>query len=157
MPQGLQVTPGIEALKVAWNEVERAIGYRLQWRLAAGTVESEALLTVTLSPELFVGSETFTPDYTGDPPHRRFTFTVLTGNPGVPHAVRVAAVTPENRLLSAFAGPLSAAPNALPGAPRNLTLTPDDGQLTVTWDPPDTGHPPVHIYRVSHRPAGAAA
>ena len=43
----------------------------------------------------------------------------------------------------------------LPGAPRNLGLTPGDGKITVFWDrPADLGYPPVDAYRVWYRDCG---
>ena len=39
-----------------------------------------------------------------------------------------------------------------PTAPKSLTLTPGNGQITATWEPPeDLGHPPITGYIVSYR------
>ena len=47
---------------------------------------------------------------------------------------------------------------ARPGAPQNVTLTPGDGRITVTWGPEvDQGYPPLPFYhQVAYRPVGAA-
>ena len=107
--------------------------------------------------ELWGSTRTYAPNsYTlvGDPQIKRFTFSLSTAHAGVLHTVRVAGVN-ERRLSSEWAGPLSAAPNALPGGPLNLTITPGDGKLTVTWDPPVHVYPPIDFYRVAYRLAGA--
>ena len=45
----------------------------------------------------------------------------------------------------------------LPGPPRDLTLTPGDGHLAVSWTAPaDRGHPAVSEYLVQHRADGAS-
>ena len=82
---------------------------------------------------------------------------------GQPYQVRVVAV---NRYGS---GPSTAPATATsqaglrlpdirraPSAPRNLTLTPGDGRITVSWRAPaDAGKPAAFSYLVEHRMAGS--
>ena len=134
-PEGFEVTAGIEELRLVWNEVAGAQNYRVQY---------------------ISGTERFDQD---PPEHTEITVTephyTIVGDPGVRYGVRVAGW--RRGLRGAFAGPLSATPYGLPSAPRNLTLTPGDGKITVTWDPPaDSGYPPeIRWYQVSYRPSGA--
>ena len=45
--------------------------------------------------------------------------------------------------------------DALPGAPRNLTATPGNREVTLSWDPPDdNGNPPATRYRIEWRVDG---
>ena len=45
--------------------------------------------------------------------------------------------------------------DALPGAPRNLTATPGNKEVTLSWDPPDdNGNPPATRYRIEWRVDG---
>ena len=54
----------------------------------------------------------------------------------------------EETLTSASTGPVL----GLPGAPRNLTATPGNKEVTLSWDPPaDNGNPPATRYRVEWR------
>ena len=54
----------------------------------------------------------------------------------------------EETLTSAATGPVL----GLPGAPRNLTATPGNKEVTLSWDPPaDNGNPPATRYRVEWR------
>ena len=82
------------------------------------------------------------------------TRTDITGlSNGGEYQIRVAAVNtqgtgPPSRIIKAT--PFS--PLNLPGTPRNLELTPGDGRIEVSWDPPtDAGDPPVHGYQVYWR------
>lgn len=73
------------------------------------------------------------------------------------YEVRVAAVNAKG--AGPYTKPQSAEPQAPPeppGAPRDLTLTPDDGQIIVKWETPeDLGNPEVSGYLVQHRADGA--
>ena len=56
----------------------------------------------------------------------------------------------EETLTSAPAGPVFS--DGPPGAPRNLTATAGDREVTLSWDPPDdNGNPPVKSYRIEWR------
>ena len=42
-------------------------------------------------------------------------------------------------------------PSTVPGAPTNVTATPGDDQITVTWPKPATGGSPITSYKVAYR------
>ena len=59
----------------------------------------------------------------------------------------------EETLTSAPTGPVLG--DALPGAPRNLTATPGNKEVTLSWDPPDdNGNAPATRYRIEWRVDG---
>ena len=56
----------------------------------------------------------------------------------------------EETLTSAPTGPVLG--DGLPGAPRNLTATPGNKEVTLSWDPPDdNGNAPATRYRIEWR------
>ena len=64
----------------------------------------------------------------------------------------------EETLTSAPAGPVLREPvlgDGPPGAPRNLTITAGDREVTLSWEPPeDNGNPPATRYRIERRMDG---
>ena len=59
----------------------------------------------------------------------------------------------EETLTSAATGPVWG--DGLPGAPRNLTATPGNKEITLSWDPPDdNGNAPATRYRIEWRVDG---
>ncbi len=59
----------------------------------------------------------------------------------------------EETLTSAPTAPVWG--NGLPGAPRNLTATPGNKEVTLSWDPPaDNGNAPATRYRIEWRVDG---
>ena len=59
----------------------------------------------------------------------------------------------EETLTSAATGPVLG--DGLPGAPRNLTATPGNKEITLSWDPPDdNGNAPATRYRIEWRVDG---
>ena len=59
----------------------------------------------------------------------------------------------EETLTSAATGPVLG--DGLPGAPRNLTATPGNKEITLSWDPPDdNGNAPATRYRIEWRMDG---
>ena len=59
----------------------------------------------------------------------------------------------EETLTSAPTGPVWG--DGLPGAPRNLTATPGNREVTLSWDPPaDNGNAPATRYRIEWRVDG---
>ena len=59
----------------------------------------------------------------------------------------------EETLTSAPTGPVLG--DGLPGAPRNLTATPGNKEVTLSWDPPaDNGNAPATRYRIEWRVDG---
>ena len=61
----------------------------------------------------------------------------------------------EETLASAPAGPVLEEPvwgDGPPGAPRNLTITAGDREITLSWEPPaDNGNAPAKRYRIEFR------
>ena len=64
----------------------------------------------------------------------------------------------EETLTSAATGPVLREPvsgDGPPGAPRNLTVTAGDREITLSWEPPeDNGNPPATRYRIERRMDG---
>ena len=64
----------------------------------------------------------------------------------------------EETLTSAPTGPVLREPvlgDGPPGAPRNLTVTAGDREVTLSWEPPaDNGNPPAERYRIEWRMDG---
>ena len=59
----------------------------------------------------------------------------------------------EETLTSAPTGPVWG--DGLPGAPRNLTATPGNKEVTLSWEPPaDNGNAPATRYRIEWRVDG---
>ena len=59
----------------------------------------------------------------------------------------------EETLTSAATGPVLG--DGLPGAPRNLTATPGNKEVTLSWEPPaDNGNAPATRYRIEWRVDG---
>ena len=79
---------------------------------------------------------------------------------GQSYTVRVWAVNAVGRseMVEAKAAPNPPEPvegERVPGAPRDLTLTPGDGHLAVSWTvPKDRGYPALSEYLVQHRAEG---
>ncbi len=154
IPENFQVTGRVGQITVAWNEVRGARFYRVQWVTGSESFEQDSPVyeEILMTPPARTA---------GDPPIRKFSASFDSGEEGgVLHKVRVAGVA-ANDLSGEWAGPLSAILLTLPSV-RNLTLTPGDSILTVTWDPPEGGYPPgqsvsVQFYQVSYRPVGSNA
>ena len=59
----------------------------------------------------------------------------------------------EETLTSALTGPVFS--DGPPGAPRNLSATPENKEITLSWDPPaDSGNAPATRYRIEWRVDG---
>ena len=84
------------------------------------------------------------------------TFTLVVADQGKSVKVRVTFTDGggnEETLTSAPTGPVFG--DGLPGAPRNLTATAADRQVTLSWEPPaDNGNPPAKRYRIEWRMDG---
>ena len=84
------------------------------------------------------------------------TFTLVVADQGKSVKVRVTFTDGggnEETLTSAPTGPVFG--DGLPGAPRNLTATAADRQVTLSWDPPaDNGNTPAKRYRIEWRMDG---
>ena len=84
------------------------------------------------------------------------TFTLVAVDQGKSVKVRVTFTDGggnEETLTSAPTGPVLG--DGLPGAPRNLTASAADRQVTLSWEPPaDNGNTPATRYRIEWRMAG---
>ena len=84
------------------------------------------------------------------------TFTLVAADQGKSVKVRVTFTDGggnEETLTSAPTGPVLG--DGLPGAPRNLTASAADRQVTLSWEPPaDNGNPPAKRYRIEWRMDG---
>ena len=81
------------------------------------------------------------------------TYTLVEADKGKSVKVRVTFTDGggnEETLTSAPTGPVWG--DGLPGAPRNLTATPGNKEVTLSWDPPaDNGNAPATRYRIEWR------
>ena len=84
------------------------------------------------------------------------TYTLVEADKGKSVKVRVTFTDGggnEETLTSAPTGPVWG--DGLPGAPRNLTATPGNKEVTLSWDPPaDNGNAPATRYRIEWRVDG---
>ena len=84
------------------------------------------------------------------------TYTLAAADQGKAIKVRVTFTDDggnEETLTSAPTEPVLG--GGLPGAPRNLTATPGNKEVTLSWDPPDdNGNPPATRYRIEWRVDG---
>ena len=84
------------------------------------------------------------------------TYTLVAADQGKSVKVRVTFTDGggnEETLTSAPTAPVFG--DGLPGAPRNLTATPGNKEVTLSWDPPDdNGNPPATRYRIEWRVDG---
>ena len=84
------------------------------------------------------------------------TYTLIAADQGKSVKVRVTFTDDggnEETLTSAPTGPVWG--DGLPGAPRNLTATPGNREVSLSWDPPDdNGNAPATRYRIEWRVDG---
>ena len=84
------------------------------------------------------------------------TYTLVAADQGRTVKVRVTFTDDggnEETLTSAPTGPVLG--DGPPGVPRNLTATPGNQEVTLSWDPPaDNGNPPATRYRIEWRVDG---
>ena len=84
------------------------------------------------------------------------TYTLVAADQGKSVKVRVTFTDDggnEETLTSAPTGPVFG--DGLPGAPRSLTATPGNKEVTLSWDPPaDNGNAPATRYRIEWRVDG---
>jgi hypothetical protein len=139
-PTGLTAVPGNKQVSLTWTAPASDGGdpitdYKVQYR------EAGSLTWVTF------------PDGGGNTPAA--TVKLLTN--GTPYEFRVKAKNSVG--LGAASNVASATPVASgpykPGSPRNLTATPGDKKVTLTWLPPlDDGGAPITDYKVQYRKVG---
>ena len=108
-------------LEVAWNEVRGAASYRVQWVAPEESFDQSPPVHEEIKRHTsFLRAK-------GDPPNRRFSTTIDTGNPGgVPYKLRVAGFNINNR-PGAWAGPLDFIlyPGGAPPPPSEPDLEPE--------------------------------
>ena len=114
---GVEVTPGTGRLKVDWNAMTNADGYKVQWKSGAETFADAA----ANSREATVTSGSTT----------SHTITGLTN--GTAYDVQVIA-TRTNANDETPSAPASGTPVAAPGRVTGVMITPGAGQLAVAWD-----------------------
>ena len=142
VPRNLTLTPGDGKIDVSWDApADRGdpplTGYWMHWR------------------EVGQPDRVLWYDDTGDTIRR--TITGLTNDA----TYEVWVIAGNDQWQGPQAGPKSATPEKSeeppeadrpPSAPRNLTLTPGDGKIDVSWDPPeDLGKPEIDRYFVEFR------
>jgi len=111
---GVRVTAGVEQLTVSWNALSEAGGYKVQWKTGEQEfgAEREAVIDDAATTEYVIGSLEAGTEYTV-----QVLATQENAADGVPSP--------------AVAGIPQAAP---PGRVTNVTVTPGEGQLAVSWD-----------------------
>ena len=114
---GVEVTPGTGRLKVDWNAVTNADGYKVQWKSGTETFTNAA----ANSREATVTSGSTT----------SHTITGLTN--GTAYDVQVIA-TRTNAADETPSAPASGTPVAAPGQVTGVEVTPGTGRLKVDWD-----------------------
>ena len=114
---GVEVTPGTGWLKVDWNAVTNADGYKVQWKSGTETFTNAA----ANSREATVTSGSTT----------SHTITGLTN--GTAYDVQVIA-TRTNAADETPSAPASGTPVAAPGQVTGVEVTPGTGRLKVDWD-----------------------
>ena len=126
-----------ETLTASISDIEDADGltgatFRYQWVSSDGTTDTDIEKATDSTYKLVAAAQ-------GKAVKVRVTFTDDGGN--------------EETLTSAPTAPVWG--DGLPGAPRNLTATPGNREVTLSWDPPaDNGNAPATRYRIEWRVDG---
>ena len=127
--------------------------------LTAGTadiVDADGLTGATFSYQWVSSDGTTDTDITDIERATGSTFTLVAVDLGKSVKVRVTFTDDggnEETLTSAPTAPVWG--DGLPGAPRNLTATPGNKEVTLSWDPPaDNGNAPATRYRIEWRVDG---
>ena len=121
----------------------------------SGIADADGLDNVSFSYQWLSSRDTAISGATGE------TYTLVSTDLGKIIKVKVTftdgAGNPETR-TSAPTGAVLEEPvlgDGLPGAPRSLTATPGNREVTLSWDPPaDNGNPPATRYRIEWRIEG---
>ncbi len=127
--------------------------------LTAGTadiVDADGLTGATFTYQWVSSDGTADTDITDIERATGSTFTLVAVDKGKAIKVRVTFTDDggnEETLTSAPTEPVFG--DGLPGAPRNLTATPGNKEITLSWDPPDdNGNAPATRYRIEWRVDG---
>ena len=127
---GETLTAGITGIADA--DGMSGVAYNYQWVSSDGTTDTDIEKATDSTYKLVAADR-------GKAIKVRVTFTDDAGN--------------EETLTSAPTGPVFG--DGLPGAPRNLTATAGDREVTLSWDPPDdNGNAPATRYRIEWRVDG---
>ena len=114
---GVEVTPGTGRLKVDWNAVTNADGYKVQWKSGTETFTNAA----ANSREATVTSGSTT------------SHTIMGLTNGTAYDVQVIA-TRTNAADETPSAPASGTPGAAPGQVTGVEVMPGTGRLKVDWD-----------------------
>ena len=126
---GVTLTTDNGSLDVSWTAVSGATGYKVQWKSGGGNYSSENQAT-SVGTSYRIGNLSNETEY----------------------SIRVAArnVTGDGVWSStATASPTAA---TLPGTVTTLSVTPGDGQATLSWSAPSNGGAPITDYDYEYRP-----
>ena len=122
----------------------------------SGIADADGLTGATFSYQWVSSDGTTDTDITDIERATGSTFTLVAVDKGKAIKVRVTFTDDggnEETLTSAPTGPVFS--DGLPGAPRNLTATAGDREITLSWDPPaDNGNAPATRYRIEWRVDG---
>ena len=128
----LTVVPGPQRLSVSWIP-----GYDFELPITGYTVEYKETSSLVWLSVNTVNQSVPLPGLTN----------------GVSYDVRVRAINSAG--AGAWTTPVSGTPSSPATVPQSFTVTPGDGTLTLTWDPPaDLGGFPVTTYRASYSTGG---
>ena len=128
-PTGLDVTAGNAKLDLSWTAPSGALtGYDVHYTSSTTVGDDDAADGSDPSAKWVAVSRTET-----DPPTASQSITSLTN--GTPYRVRVRAVNAAGAGAWVRDTGTPAVPTA-PSVPGNVTVTPGDGKLTLTWDTP---------------------
>ena len=142
-PTGLTVEAAHQRLSVSWTASaphgSTITGYVMQHRECLATPKS-------------CTSNARWSDWTSDT-DTTTTRTISGLTNGTKYQVRVQTTsrTGNNNVVSGWSQIKSATPAAVPDAPSSLTLTPDDRQITVSWDQPADHDSAINDYDVEFR------
>ena len=121
-----------------------------------GIADADGLSGETFTYQWVSGDGTTDTDITDIERATGSTLTLVAADQGRSVKVRVTFTDDggnEETLTSAPTGPVWG--DGLPGAPRNLTATPGNKEVTLSWDPPaDNGNAPATRYRIEWRVDG---
>ena len=122
----------------------------------SGIADADGLGGETFTYQWVSGDGTTDTDITDIERATGSTFTLVAVDKGKAIKVRVTFTDDggnEETLTSAPTEPVLG--DGLPGTPRNLTATPGDREVTLSWDPPDdNGNAPATRYRIEWRVDG---
>ena len=144
------VTQKSSAVELTWDAPEDATitGYRIDRRSAANPSDQQRS----------AGSPRDNHTLVEDTGSADTSYTDQSAEKGVEYEYRVSARNEAGAGAGSDwvrAGPEPVLGDGPPGAPRNLTVTAGDREITLSWEPPeDNGNPPATRYRIERRMDG---